>query len=123
MPEKRYRTFEEFWPFYVSEHSNPLNRRLHFVGTTLALVSLIRFGQTGQKKYLALAPVMGYLFAWVGHFGVEKNRPATFTYPAESLLGDFKMFGLMLQGKMQAEIARLETQRPLSEVQESRDAL
>lgn len=50
MPEKRYRTFEEFWPFYVSEHSNPLNRRLHFVGTTLALVSLIRFGQTGQKN-------------------------------------------------------------------------
>jgi hypothetical protein len=101
------KSFEAFWPFYVAEHSHPLNRRLHFIGTALALCSLGTFALTRRKRFLALAPVAGYLFAWIGHFRVEKNRPATFTYPGKSLLGDFKMFGLMLSGRMDQEIQRL----------------
>ncbi len=107
---KKYQTFAEFWPFYVSEHADPFNRKLHFVGTSLALGSLAGFVLTRNPRYLAAAPVAGYLFAWIGHFGVEKNRPATFTYPLESLRADFKMFALMAQGKMDAEIERLQLQ-------------
>ena len=104
MAEKKYQSFEAFWPYYVSEHQNPLNRKLHFVGTLLALLSLGSFFTTGKKRYLGAAPILGYFFAWLGHFGVEKNRPATFTYPGKSLRGDFKMFWLMLQGKMEQEM-------------------
>lgn len=106
MADKQYRTFKEFWPFYVSEHSHPLNRRLHFVGTSLAIANLIAFVFTRKKRFLAAAPVSGYLFAWIGHFIIEKNRPATFTYPGKSLRGDFQMFGLMLTGKMGPELTR-----------------
>jgi hypothetical protein len=104
---KDLKNFEEFWPFYVHEHSNPLNRRLHFVGTSLALASLVGFAVTRRKRFLAAAPVMGYAFAWIGHFIVEKNRPATFTYPGKSLLGDFRMFGLMASGRMKSEIEKV----------------
>lgn len=100
-PEKRIERFEDFWPFYLYEHRNPLNRKLHFVGTLLALINLGAFLGTRKKRFLLAAPVSGYLFAWIGHFIVEKNRPATFKYPGKSLRGDFKMFGLMLQGKME----------------------
>lgn len=104
------KTFEEFWPFYVSEHSDPLNRKLHFVGTALAICNLGAFLVTRRKRFLALAPLAGYLFAWIGHFQIEKNRPATFSYPGKSLLADFKMFGLMLCGKMNREIQHLKDQ-------------
>ena len=104
MAEKKYKNFEEFWPFYVSEHSKPLNRGLHFTGTLLALISLGTFAVTRKKRFIALAPLVGYGLSWVGHFVVEKNRPATFTYPTESLRGDFKMLSLMLQGKMAPEL-------------------
>lgn len=106
MAEKKYKNFQEFWPFYVSEHSKPLNRGLHFTGTLLALCSLGTFAVTRKKRFVALAPVLGYGLSWIGHFVVEKNRPATFQYPLESLCGDFKMFGLMLQRKMQPELEK-----------------
>ena len=92
----------------MSEHQNPVNRKLHFIGTLLALCSLAAYFATGKKRLLGLAPILGYFFAWVGHFGVEKNRPATFTYPGKSLRGDFKMFGLMLQGKMEQELQHIQ---------------
>lgn len=111
MDESRYSSFEEFWPFYVSQHSNSLNRTLHFVGTSLA-VGTAAFGLlTGQKKLLLLAPVLGYGPAWVGHFFLEKNRPATFQYPLWSLLADFKMWSLMARGQMQAEVDRVMAER------------
>jgi hypothetical protein len=97
---KRIPTFEAFWPFYLSQHSVPLCRHLHFVGTGLALVTLVGSVVSGQWLGLLGVPVVGYGFAWVGHFVVEKNRPATFTYPLWSLMGDFKMLGLMLTGKL-----------------------
>ncbi|WP_374080217.1 Mpo1-like protein [Bdellovibrio bacteriovorus] len=93
-------TFKEFWPFYLQEHSNPLNRRLHFVGTFFVHVVLLYALFTQQWMMLWLLPVIGYGFAWVGHFIVEKNRPATFKHPLWSLRGDFKMFYAMCAGKL-----------------------
>ena len=106
MSEERFQSFEEFWPFYVREHSNKWNRRLHFVGTTAAM-GLVAAGLLTKKRWLlALAPVAGYGMAWIGHFGIEKNRPATFKYPAWSLRGDFKMWAKMVTFKMDAEVEK-----------------
>ncbi len=100
MAADRYTTFEAFFPFYLQEHGNAVNRRLHFVGTTLVNVLLLTALIEGKPWLLALTPVCGYGFAWIGHFIVEKNRPATFQYPLWSLMGDYKMYGLMLRGKL-----------------------
>lgn len=105
--EKRFASFDEFWPFYVREHSNPTNRRLHFIGSTLVL-GLAGYALFRRKLWpLAAMPVVGYGFAWVGHFFVEKNRPATFKYPLWSLMGDWKMWAKIATGSMDAEVARV----------------
>jgi len=104
---ERFRTFEEFWPFYVREHSNKLNRTLHVIGTTGAIGCLAAAAVTRRPIFLLAAPVVGYGFAWFGHFFVQRNKPATFTYPLWSLMGDFKMWGLTLAGKMDAEVERV----------------
>lgn len=93
-------SFKEFWPFYLSEHSHPINRRLHFAGTLLVHGIVIYLIFTGRWVLAWALPVVGYGFAWVGHFIVEKNRPATFKHPLWSLIGDFKMFYMMLSGKL-----------------------
>lgn len=98
--EKQYKSFADFYPFYLSEHSDPICRRLHFVGSALVLVTLVYAIVTATWWMLLLLPVMGYGFAWIGHFAFEKNRPATFTYPLYSLLGDCVMFKDMLTGKI-----------------------
>jgi len=105
MPES-FQSFEEFWPFYVREHSHPLNRALHFVGTTGVLACLGTALLTRSKLPLLAAPVMGYGFAWIGHFLVEKNRPATFKHPLWSLRADFVMYKKMWTGEMAGELAR-----------------
>lgn len=97
---KKYRTFGEFYPFYLSEHKDQLNRRLHFVGTTLVVLNVVFVLLTSMWWYLLLAPVFGYTFAWVGHFFFEKNKPATFSYPLYSLAGDWVMYWHMLTGKL-----------------------
>jgi hypothetical protein len=97
---KSFKSFDEFWPFYLSEHTNPLNRRLHFVGTFIVHLILLYVFATADFKMLWFVPVIGYAFAWIGHFMVEKNRPATFKHPLWSLLGDFKMFYLILFKKL-----------------------
>jgi hypothetical protein len=103
---KRYETFEEFWPFYVREHSNPLTRKFHFVGTTLAIGCAVGGALTRHRWLLLAAPVAGYGPAWISHFFIEKNRPATFTYPRWSLIADFVMWKKMLDGTMDAEVER-----------------
>lgn len=103
--ESGFANFAEFWPFYVREHSEPLNRILHFVGTT-SILPLIGLALTTSPYLFLLVPVCGYGFAWIGHFVIEKNRPATFRHPVWSLLGDFKMVGMMLAGKMDDEVRR-----------------
>ena len=106
MSEQRIKSFEEFWPFYLSQHAHPLCRKLHFVGTTLALGSVAAALSTGQLWMLAGAPLAGYGFAWVGHFIIEKNRPATFTYPLWSLQGDAVMWWKMLTRTLEADLER-----------------
>lgn len=96
----RYTSFAEFYPFYLTEHSNRICRRLHFVGTLLVMVTLLYSLISGRFMLLLVMPVLGYGFAWTGHFFFEKNRPATFTYPLYSLAGDFVMFKDLLIGKI-----------------------
>jgi hypothetical protein len=97
---KIYRTLREFYPFYLSQHSNRVSRRLHFVGTTTALVLLITAFMTSMGWLIAVALIQGYAFAWVGHFFFERNKPATFSYPWLSFLSDWRMWWEMLIGKI-----------------------
>lgn len=103
----RIQSFEEFWPYYVGEHRNPICRGLHYLGTTTALACFATGVATWNPWLVLAAPVAGYGPAWIGHFLIEKNRPATFTYPRWSLIADFKMLGLALQGRMAGEVTRL----------------
>lgn len=96
----RFRSFAEFYPYYLGEHSNPTCRRLHFVGTSLVIALLAYTIGSGKWLLLLAVPVFGYGFAWVGHFFFEKNRPATFTHPFYSLIGDFVMFRDILLGRI-----------------------
>jgi hypothetical protein len=98
--QQRFQTFKEFYPFYLNEHRNSTCRRLHFVGSTIVLALLVTALVTQQWALLWLLPVVGYGFAWVGHFFFEHNRPATFKYPLFSLMGDWVMFRDMLTGRI-----------------------
>ena len=97
---KRYESFREFYPFYLSEHANPVCRRLHFAGTTLVIGFVMMAFLTRNAWWLAAAVIAGYGCAWVGHFFFEHNRPATFTYPLYSFIGDWVMFKDLLTGKI-----------------------
>ncbi len=104
---EKFKTFEEFWPYYVKEHAQKSTRTTHAVGTTLALGAVAAALFTRKGRYLALAPLAGYGFAWASHFFIEKNRPATFTYPRWSLLGDFVMLKKIFEGTMDEEVERV----------------
>jgi hypothetical protein len=95
-----YRSFGDFYPFYLSQHVDRTCRRLHFLGTTLGLAGLITAFATVNFWWLAAGIVAGYTAAWVGHFFFEKNRPATFTYPIYSFVGDWVMWRDMLTGRI-----------------------
>jgi len=103
----RYRSFSEFWPFYLTEHSRPATRWLHLIGTTAGVALLIYLIATGRWWLFFLGFVPGYGSAWLAHFLIEKNRPATFKYPLWSFMGDYKMIALMLTGRMGAEVKKL----------------
>ena len=98
--EKKFESFSEFYPFYLSEHNNKLNRRLHFTGLSAALITLLIAIITQKWTLLILVPVFGYGLSWIGHFFVEQNKPATFKYPLYSLMGDLVMFKDILTGKI-----------------------
>jgi hypothetical protein len=104
--EKRITNFDEFWIFYVREHANPLNRQLHFIGSSCGLICLLLGVTQANWRYIPLGFLLGYGFAWVGHFFIERNKPASFGYPLWSFRGDWKMWALMLRGKMQPEVER-----------------
>jgi len=100
MTDRQFNSFSDFWPFYLGEHSKPATRILHGLGTLTAIVSLVVLIAIGKWWLFPLALVPGYAFAWVAHFLIEKNRPATFKHPLWSFMGDWKMLALMLTGKL-----------------------
>ncbi|MBA6370705.1 DUF962 domain-containing protein [Colwellia sp. BRX10-6] len=100
MAVKKYQSFSEFYPFYLSQHQNIICRRLHFIGSSLIILLIIYCISYALWQGLWFIPVIGYGFAWLGHVFFEKNKPATFTYPFYSLLGDWVMFKDMLTRKI-----------------------
>ena len=107
MSEQHITSFAAFWLFYVREHASPLNRQLHFIGSSLGLVCLCACLYTGKLLFIPLGLLLGYGFAWVGHFFIERNKPASFNYPLWSFRADWKMWALMLVGKMKPEVERV----------------
>ena len=103
----KIQSFEEFWPFYVKEHAKKSTRTLHFIGTTAAMACIAGAVLTRKKWLLAIAPVVGYGPAWVSHFFVEGNKPASFTYPLWSFRADLVMWAKIATGKMDAEVERV----------------
>ena len=96
----RYETFSDFYPFYLSEHRDPRNRRMHFIGTSLAILAIIVCAISTEPWWLVAGFVAAYFCAWFGHFYFEKNRPATFRFPVYSLMGDWVMYKDLLTGKL-----------------------
>lgn len=108
--ENRYQSFETFWPFYLSQHRNRTCRNLHILGTSLGILWLGYCLFTAQYALIPISLVLGYGFSWIGHFGFEKNRPATFIYPKWSFMGDFRMMKLFFSGKLEAEVTKYHLQ-------------
>jgi hypothetical protein len=104
MPERTmprtFADFKEFYPFYLEEHAHPTCRRLHFIGTWLVVLIVLLAVVSRNAWWLLLAPVVGYGFAWAGHFFFEHNRPATFTHPFYSFMGDWVMWKDIMAGKI-----------------------
>ncbi|MCF8278581.1 MAG: DUF962 domain-containing protein [Flavobacteriales bacterium] len=98
--EKRFGSLAEFYPFYLTEHSNRVCRTFHFIGTTLVMALAITGFATLNWKFFALMPVAGYGFAWIGHFFFEKNKPAAFGNPFYSLASDFIMYWHIVTGQL-----------------------
>lgn len=105
MAEKLSR-YEDFWPFYLREHARPATRALHYAGTAFGLALLGAAVWTSNAWLVLPAVVSGYAFAWIAHMAVEKNRPATFTYPLWSLISDFRMFFLWAAGRLGPELRK-----------------
>jgi hypothetical protein len=101
----RFASYREFWPHYLREHAKPETRVLHFLGTGIATMALVALAATGKFWFLPVVLAAGYGPAWIGHFFVEKNRPATFTHPFWSLISDYRMAFIWLTGRLETELA------------------
>jgi hypothetical protein len=99
-PNQSFKSFSDFYPFYLNEHRNKISKLVHFIGTCGIIILLLIVATTGRLNLLWFVPICGYGFAWIGHFFFEKNRPATFKYPFYSLRGDFLMFWHLLTGQL-----------------------
>ena len=109
--DRRFNSYDEFFTFYLQQHSDPRNRVLHAVGTTLGIAVAVAAFMSGHLRYAFLFLPIAYGFAWTGHFALEKNKPATFGHPFWSFISDFRMLGLMFTGRLSA---RMKQQMPQS---------
>ena len=100
----KFSSFAEFYPYYLSEHQNPVCRALHYIGSTLVIIVLLYVLFTQQWIWLWLLPVIGYGFAWLGHFLFEHNKPATFQYPFYSLAADWVMLKDFVTGQLKRKL-------------------
>jgi hypothetical protein len=105
MSENRFQSFSEFYPYYLLEHSHPACRALHYFGSVLVIITLLYAITNGAWQALWLLPLIGYGFAWVGHFFIEHNKPATFKYPFYSLAADWVMLKDFLTGQLVSKLA------------------
>ena len=110
---RKIETYRDFWPYYLQEHAHRATRALHYAGTGVATASILALAITGNLWFLPSALVGGYGFAWFAHFFIEKNRPATFTYPLWSLISDFRMALEWLRGELSHELDRAGVDRGL----------
>ena len=108
----RFRTFDAFWIFYLREHAKAGTRALHYAGTSIVILCALAAVLTGRWGLFILLPVAGYGFAWLGHFAVEGNRPATFAHPLWSLAADFRMWGLWVSGRLRSHLDAAGVGRP-----------
>lgn len=97
--EKEYKTFKEFYPYYLSEHKKTGTRISHFIGTSLFFIFFLTAFTENNYWWILASIITAYFFAWIGHFFIERNKPATFKYPWMSLKGDFKLYFQILTGK------------------------
>ena len=97
---ERYKTYSAFFNFYLSEHSHPATRAVHYLGSACGIAAVVLTVANGQLWWIAAGLIAGYGCAWFGHFFIEKNRPATFRYPLWSFIGDYHMFALWLTGQL-----------------------
>ena len=107
-----HRTYAEFWPFYLHEHARGATRAIHIGGTLAAVALAIAAIVVGPWWLALIAIAAGYAPAWVAHFAVGQNHPATFTYPLWSLASDFRMTGTWLVGGLARELAKAHVQHP-----------
>ena len=103
---KRISTYAEFWPYYLREHAQPATRAFHYFGTALGIAIAVWAVATGRWAFIPLMFLAGYFFAWVSHGLIERNKPATFTYPLWSLASDFKMLFHFVTGTMGRELQK-----------------
>jgi hypothetical protein len=118
----RFRDFEEFWPYYMREHGKKATRSMHFAGTTAAAACLVAAAVTRRASWVGVALVAGYGPAWISHFFIENNRPATFQHPLWSLRGDLRMWRHIAAGTMDAELERLRREATVRDVEASAPA-
>ncbi len=102
----KFNSFKEFYPYYLSEHTNRMCRIMHFVGTSIVVLLIAATVMTRYLGFLWLIPLAGYGFAWIGHFVFEHNRPATFKYPFYSLAGDWVMYVQLLTRRIHFDSSR-----------------
>jgi hypothetical protein len=109
--DTQFRNYNEFFLFYLQQHSSRANRALHAAGTALGLAVVIAAIALRHPWYALLWVPIGYGFAWVGHLFVEHNKPATWGHPWWSLVSDFRMFGLIVSGRLDEYLAAAEKKR------------
>lgn len=98
--QPQFERFSDFYPFYLAEHSERRCRAMHYVGSSLVLAVLAFALISGNFWTLVFVPIVGYGFAWIGHFFFEHNKPATFKYPLYSLIGDWVMLKDFVTGRL-----------------------